>query len=234
MKVFYLLIALTPCLAHAGDIWCRGPTGWEQVEAQSLEQARYAAQQRWHQQVSCVKGDPKDVFNSDIWWARRQHLRPFLPTDIQRPQIERSKRQGALREDFACDANGDFAADGSGELTRCSRLTSASMGAWKIRMTPGDHTWLWRLPNSRLDGAAQFWVEIAPGGVDHVSPEAKAYAESRGFKVNATTGKSGFQAPIGNSDSGAPNAAREVRDCGKLSNFLEKVKCFAEQSIPQK
>lgn len=187
MKALILVLIFCPSIALAEDIWCKGPSSWERVEAESLEQARYVAQHKWNKQVPCVRGDPSDVFNTDGGWSNRQHLRPFLPPDVQRTKAENGKAKGAVTEDFRCDTNGKFAPDGSQDLTRCYKLTSASMGAWKIRATADDHTWLWRLPDGRLDGAAEFWAEVSPKGVLGVSPEARNYAEGRGFKVDGPT-----------------------------------------------
>ena len=122
------------------------------------------------------------------------------------------------------------------------------MGLWKIRRADGypDNVVLWRLPEHKLDGKAQFWLHKTKEGVQLMSPEAAEYARSRGFnvsgKVATSIGPSGESVGGAHQQTGPGSTTLDraspqrtqaatpaaVADCSTSGNLLEKAKCLAK------
>lgn len=180
-----IVLALVPCISEAAEYACRSPSGWESVQASSQAEASHTAKQRWSRIGGCALGSPNDAFVTDPTFANRKHLRPFLPPDIRYSDTSGRGNKGESSGSFLCDSTGGFLPDNSTDKGGCSELESASMGKWKMRTSTQqrDHLILWR----RSGANWQFWVHLNPSAVIQASPEARDYAQGRGFSVQETS-----------------------------------------------
>jgi hypothetical protein len=232
--LFLLMLLLVPGLSQAAEYACKLATGWESVQAGSAEEAKHIASQRWSRNWGCVAGSPKDSFVTDGFFASNMELRPYLPMDIHFPEKPRQtmkKSPGAPTDRFACDSTGGFLPDNSNDTGWCRELDSASMGKWKLRggggatgsgtgAGPAKEYMLWR----QINGGWQFWVRVElSGAAMKITPEARHYAESRGFTVHEAGIASTASSVVPQSIGGRTTAPADVVQGGiqKGANFLK-------------
>lgn len=214
MKLLLFVIFLVPCVSNAAEYACNGANGWESVEASSKAEALSIANQRWPRNGGCVAGNAKDSFAVNPWFKNRQHLRPYLPSDIKLETDvvhRRETRKGVNNSTgFECDSTGAFLPDNSNDKGTCSTLQSASMGKWKMRIASRTDSdiHLWRMSGT----SAKFWAHLRPSAPAELSQEAREYAKGRGLEGDQASGMDSSSPQRTLENRGTSNPADVVRD----------------------